>query len=130
MTPRMMVVVRVLASCHVHVPGGRFLMFLFTTPSTGFFSSSSSFTLATIGIRLLKHSSYCMQGCTGCLYWKMARFFRTSTWLLDWKQTKACVYVSFWNLGQNQEYLLDLDTCAFVCLVTLKMSSFQGRRMC
>lgn len=93
------------------------LIFLFTTPSTSFSSSSSSFTFATIGIRLLKDSSYCMQGCTGCLYWQTARVFWTSTWLLDWRQTQECVYVSFWNLGQDQEYLLDLNTCPFVCLV-------------
>jgi hypothetical protein len=111
MTPQMTVIVWLLVSSYVNVRGGS---------STGFFSSSSSSTFAITGIRLLKDSTYCMQGCTGCLYWKMALFTRIGTWLLDWKQTQACVYVRFWGSGQNQDYLLDLNTCYFVCLVLEK----------
>ena len=113
----MMVIVWLLVSSYVHVlcPD-----FSFAASSTGFFSSSSYFTSATTGIRLLKDSTFCMQGCTGCLYWKMALFFRIGTRLLDWRQTQACVYVRFWSLGQNQDYLLDLNTCSFACLVLEK----------
>jgi hypothetical protein len=120
MTPQMMVTEWLLISCYVHVTGEICPGFFFTASSTGFFFPRRP---PPSLLRVFACSKTARTACRAVQVVFTRRWRGFSGRILGhwiWVQTQACVYVSVWILGQNQDHLLDLNTCYFVCLVLEK----------